>query len=138
MTTHGFTAAAHHRLRRAAVLIAFAGIAAVHSTPAQEIGSEALPGLVIDEATLPLDELGQPLLDEVPGARPLEPLPAELEERLLDLSAQRTAIGETSSSGAAEAALPVLPGEADAPARRDSIDRDPDRLRALPPLPRPR
>jgi hypothetical protein len=147
MTDIAIPPLSHHRsggrraaapLRCAGVLIACLAIAAVHSTPAQEADTGISPGLVIDEATLPLDALGQPVLDEVPGARDPEPLPADLEERLLELSEQRTAIGETSSSGAASAALGPLPGDADAPARRDSVDRDPDRLRALPPLPRAR
>ena len=125
-------------LRTTAVLIAVAAIAAVHSTPAQEPALGPPPGLVVDEATLPLDELGQPVLDDVPGAREPEPLPAELEERLLELAEQRRAIGANSTSGAARAALGALPGDADAPARRDSVDRDPDRLRVLPPVPRAR
>jgi hypothetical protein len=105
---------------------------------AQPLDVGALPGLIIDEADVPVDAFGQPQLDNLPGVRARQPLPAQVARRLLELSEERTAIGAVSPAGAAPALIAPLPGDVAAPARRDSGDRDPDRLLSPPPLPRDR
>lgn len=116
-------------------LLACCAIVGAASVPAQEVDLDALPGLVVDESELPLDALGQPQLDGIPGARSYQALPAAEEQHVQTLGEQRRAIGEAAQAGAASAAIAPLSGERDAPARRDSGDRDPDRLRSAPALP---
>jgi hypothetical protein len=70
--------------------------------------------------------------------RTRQPLPDDVVQRLRELSEQRDAIGAAAPAGAAAAPIAPLPGDVDAPARFDSGDRDPDRLRSAPPLPRNR
>src|SRR5262245_12713357 len=116
-------------------LLACCVIVGATSVPAQEVDVDALPGLVVDESELPLDALGQPQLEGIPGARPYEALPAAEAQHVRELADERRAIGEAAQTGAASAAIAPLAGEHDAPARRDSGDRDPDRLRSAPALP---
>ena len=123
------------RARSALLLLACWAVVCATSVPAQEVDVDALPGLIVDESDLPLDRLGQPQLDGIPGARPYQPLPAAVEQRVRELGEQRHAIGAAAQTGAASAVIAPLSGERDAPPRRDSGDRDPDRLRSAPPLP---
>ena len=117
----------------AALLVLFATTGA--PAGAQRVAIDALSDLIVDEESVPLDAAGEPQLEVVPGVRARQPLPAEVERRLLDLSAARAAVGEVSPSGALSALLIPLPDEGAAPARVDSGDRDPDRLRSAPPPP---
>src|SRR5262245_39475285 len=105
-------------------LLACCAIVGVASVPAQAVDLEALPGLVVDENDLPRDELGQPQRDGIPGARSYQPLPGAEEQQVQELGEQRRAIAEAAQAGAASAAIAPLSGERDAPARRDSGDRD--------------
>jgi hypothetical protein len=123
---------------RARALAVSCAIVAVTSAPAQEVDVGVLPGLIVEERDLPTDALGQPQLDAVPGARPHQPIGEEVERRVRELSARRDAIGAMAPSGAAPALIAPPSGENAAPARRDSGDRDPDRLRSAAPLPRSR
>ena len=116
-------------------LLACCAIVGAASLPAQEVDRDALPGLVVDESELPLDAFGQAQLDGIPGARSYQPLPAAEEQHVQVLGEQRRALGQAAQAGAASAAIAPLSGERDAPARRDSGDRDPDRLRSAPALP---
>ena len=119
-------------------LLALAALCGAPRARAQAVDIDVLPGLVVDEADVPSDDFGGPQLDGVPGARARQPLPAEVERRLLELSEQRAAIGALSPAGAVPALIAPLPDDAGAPARRDSGNRDPDRLSASPALPRDR
>lgn len=118
------------------LVLAAASIVAVHSSPAQDGELGPPPGLIVDADAIALDERGQPILDAVPGARAAPALPGDVEQRLLELSDERAEIGLNAAAGAAQAAITPLAGEAAAPSRRDSTDRDPDRLRSAPALPR--
>jgi hypothetical protein len=89
----------------------------------------ALPGLVVDETAVALDPLGQPVVDTIPGARQREPLPPDVNARLLELSEQRDEVGATSAVGPVPERVAPLAGEESAPSRVDSADPDPDRLR---------
>jgi hypothetical protein len=126
------------RGRRLAALAALYAIVAAAPLQAQSADVTGLSGLVVDETDLPADALSKPQLEDLPGVRMPPPLPLDLQQRLEELSAQRAAIGAVSPSGAAPALLAPLPGESNAPARRDAGDRDPDRLRTAPALPRNR
>jgi len=119
------------RARLAAAWLALV-LAAARPAPAQPLDGADLSGLVIEEADQMRDAAGEPQLDAVPGVREPQPLPAEVEQRLLELSAQRAAAAE---AAAGAAAAPVLSVEGDAPARLDAGGADPDRLRGLPPAP---
>lgn len=127
--------------RRAATLLgvalAAAGAGALLAQ-AQDVAVDLLPGLVVDEASLPPAAGAQPQLDAVPGARPRQPLAADVEQRLRELSQQRASIGAAAPRGAAAALIAPLPDDGSAPARLDAGDRDPDRLRSVPPPPRNR
>ena len=134
-------ASSPYSARRATTLAAAALIAAAAGVPpawGQDVRVDVLPGLIADEATLPLDAAGQPQPDAVPGARARQPLAADLEQRLRELSEQRGSISATAPRGAASAPIAPLPDDGAAPARVDAGDRDPDRLGAVPPPPRSR
>lgn len=115
----------------AALLVLFATAGA--PAGAQRVAVDALPDLIVDASDVPLDAAGEPQLDAVPGVRARQALPADVEQRLLDLSAARAAVGAVSPNGALPALIAPLPDEGAAPARVDSGDRDPDRLRSVPP-----
>jgi hypothetical protein len=126
--------APRRRVRVTATLLVLF-VAADAPAGAQGIAVDALPDLIVDESNVPLDAAGEPQLDAVPGVRARQALPAEIEQRLLDLSAARAAVGAVSPSGALPALIAPLPDGGAAPARVDSGDRDPDRLRSAPPPP---
>jgi hypothetical protein len=122
--------------RRVALLVAaLAALLAGAPAGAQPGDAAALPGLIVEASDLPLDAFGQPALDGIAGARAAPPLPEAVGQRLRELTEQRAAIGLVSPAGAAPVLLGPLPGERDAPARRDAGERDPDRLRSAPPRP---
>jgi hypothetical protein len=125
--------------RRAAVLIGVVlASAVVGAAPAQQAFVDVLPGLVVEEADLPVDAAGQPQLDAVPGARARQPLAADVDRRVRELSQRRAPIGAAAPRGAAAARIGPLPDDGNAPPRMDSGDRDPDHLRSAAPPPRNR
>jgi hypothetical protein len=80
---------------------------------------EAMEGVVVEEKDLPVDSLGNPQFDLVPGAVAPEPLPADLEERLEELSALREQMAEAVADGGTPLVVPPLE-DPDAPPRMDS------------------
>ena len=93
-----------------------------------------LPGLIVDEDAAPRDARGRVLDTAVRGARAWRPLAGAVAQRRAALAEQRRAAGRH-AAGAAFAPIAPLPGDAAAPARMDSGDPDPDRLRSTPPPP---
>jgi len=124
-------------VRRAALA---GGLVAARAVPAWSDGvrTDLLPGLIVDAGAPPRDAASAPALDGIPGVRARVPLPADVAQRLRELAAQRAAVGAVSPAGAAAEPIAPLPGADDAPARIDSDDPDPDRLRVAPPVPRVR
>ena len=91
----------------------------------------ALPGLIVDEASLGRDALGRAAEPAIPGVRRAAGLDADAAARLAELDAARGAAAHA-APGAAFSPVPPLPGDAEAPARLDSGAADPDRLSSAP------
>lgn len=129
--------AAVSRARRALLTGVCTLVALLAGVPAnaQPVDGAALPGLIVVEDDLPLDELGRPDLDAVRGPRAAAPPDEGADPRRRELLEQRAVIGVLSSGGARPAAPVTMPREAVPPPRRDSGDADPDRLRTVPSLP---
>lgn len=122
------------------VLSAAVLLAVLFTSPplAASLDAEAarLPNLIVDEQRLPRDARGQVLESAVRGARAWRP-PDEAVARRRAALAEEHPDGGRLSAGAAFAPIAPLPGDANAPARMDSGDPDPDRLRFVPPPPAP-
>jgi hypothetical protein len=114
------------------------GLVMTALSDAPRVSAPVRAALILDEGSVPLGADGRPRSAALPGARARQPLPDDVVRRLRELSEQRGAVGGVSPAGAAAAPAAPLPGDGDAPARFDSGDRDPDRLRAAPPPPRNR
>lgn len=126
------TARAHSRHVRthlvAALLMLALGTA--RAARAQSTADPDLSGLIIEEPVPAVDAGNAAPFDSVSGVREPQPLAADVEQRLDELSAQRAAAAESGAAGAA--AAPPLPSEPGAPARVDAGSGDPDWLRGLP------
>lgn len=120
-------------MRIAALLIALLAARHVAAQP-REVDRAALPGLIVDEATVPRDARGAPDEARVPGARAWRALDPEVAARTAELEAGRDAAA-ASAPGAAAVVIPPLAGDAKAPLRFDSGDPDPDRLHSPAPPP---
>jgi hypothetical protein len=112
-------------------------LALAERAPAPQVAADdarlLLPGLIVEEADLPVDAAGRAVVDGIPGARARRPFDATLEHRLETLGAERQRIGARNAAGAAPDTPPSLPAEAGAPRRLDAGDPDPERLLNLPP-----
>ncbi|MEO8601474.1 MAG: hypothetical protein ABI629_02750 [bacterium] len=117
-------------------MFAILSCAAAAGAQPRDLGVLALPGLIVEERTLPRAAGGRMADAAIAGVRATGILAPADAARLDALAAQRAEAADA-APGAAFSAVPTLPGDADEPARIDSGDPDPDRLHTAPPPPAP-
>lgn len=90
----------------------------------------SVDGIVIKEEDVVLDELGNTRVDLLPGSKEPEPLPAELEKHLEELSAERQQMAEAVAADEGFSTTTDFE-DPNAPPRMDSGDPNPDRLNVV-------